>query len=88
MSRVKCRLFYETIDQAFIWNGGFIMPETYYKRKELTKEGKLIDAVLNDYARVIARDYKSGRIDLTEFDRKKVRLKMALGALEQKLGID
>lgn len=64
------------------------MPETYYKRKELTKEGKLIDAVLNDYARVIARDYKSGRIDLTEFDRKKVRLKMALGALEQKLGVD
>ena len=64
------------------------MPETYYKRKELTKEGKLIDTVLSDYARIIAMDYKSGRIDLTEFDRKKIRLKMALGALEQKLGVD
>lgn len=55
-------------------------------RKSLTKGGRVIDAALRDYKELLKRDYDNGRIDLTEYDRRMVRLKMAFGAVGLELG--
>jgi hypothetical protein len=55
-------------------------------RKSLTKGGRVIDMALRDYNELLKRDYDNGVIDLTEYDRKKVRLTMAFGAVGLELG--
>ena len=55
-------------------------------RKSLTKGGRLIDGVLREYKALLKRDYDNGVIDLTEYDRRKIRLTMAFGAVGLELG--
>ena len=55
-------------------------------RKSLTNGGKVIDTALRDYKELLKRDYDNGQIDLTEYDRRKIRLTMAFGALVEELG--
>ena len=64
------------------------MAEFENYRKSLTKGGRVIDMALRDYNELLKRDYDNGQIDLTEYDRRKVRLKMAFGAVGMELGTE
>lgn len=51
----------------------------------LTDDGKIIGKAFDDYVKLLAYDHKFGRVDDTEFEQKKIRLSLAIDALNRSL---